>query len=81
MAVNDRVQEYRLKELERKMTGLQRQVGVLNAKHENTKKDQEQRIRNLEIKAAVQQGVSQKKVAQIYDLSPGRVSQIVKRVA
>ena len=73
--------EYRVKALERKVSGLQRQVGVMNARLDVTSNKQERRIRDLEIKTAVQQGVSQKKVAELYELTPGRVSQIVKRVA
>lgn len=72
---------YRIKELERQMKGLQRQMGVANAVSNARHKATDQRLRDLEIKAAVQQGVSQKEVAKIYELSPGRVSQIVKKVA
>ena len=72
--------QYRIAQLERKVTGLQRRVGVMNASFEAVTSKQDRRIRDLEIKAAVQvQKVPQKKVAEIYDLSPGRVSQIVKR--
>lgn len=73
--------EYRIKLLERKVSGLQRQVGVLNAKHDVTHNQHERRIRDLEIKSAVQSGVPQKRVAQIYDLSAARVSQIAKKTA
>lgn len=72
--------KYRIAQLERKVTGLQRQVGVMNARFEVTTDKQDRRIRDLEIKNAVQvHKVPQKKVAEIYDLSPGRVNQIVKR--
>jgi hypothetical protein len=81
MAEKDAERDYRVKQLERKVQGLQRNLGVLNARFEVTTNKQEQRIRDLEIKAAVQNGVPQKKVAQIFELSAGRVSQIIKRVA
>ena len=73
--------QYRLGQLERKVTGIQRQVGIQNARFEQTAKKQEQRIRNLEIKIAVEQGVPQKKVAEIYQISAGRVNQIIKKFA
>lgn len=72
---------YRIQQLERQVKGLQRQVGVTTARMEQTEKKQDQRIRDLEIKAAVNQGLSQRKVAQIYELTPGRVNQILKRNA
>lgn len=81
MASREIEHEYRIQELERQVRGLQRQVGVMNASFSVTTSKQERRIRDLEIKTAVQQGVPQKKVAEIYDLSAGRVSQIVKKVA
>lgn len=81
MADENAKRDYRIKELERKVAGMQRQIGVVNARVDVTTKKQDQRIRDLEIKAAVQQGVPQNKVAKIYELSPGRVNQIVKRVA
>lgn len=72
--------QYRIAQLERKVKGLQRQAGVMNARFEATTEKQDRRIRDLEIKNAVQvHKVPQKKVAEIYELSPGRVSQIVKR--
>jgi uncharacterized coiled-coil protein SlyX len=72
--------EYRIRELERKVAGLQRQVGVINARADATDKKTERRLRDLEIKAAAQH-VPQKRLAEIYDLTPGRISQIVRRVA
>ncbi len=72
---------YRVNQLERKVAGLQRQVGVLHARYEATATKHDKRIRDVEIKTAVVQGVPQKRVAEIYDLTPGRISQIVKRVA
>ncbi|WP_294357369.1 hypothetical protein [uncultured Sphingomonas sp.] len=72
--------EYRIRELERKVAGLQRQVGVINARADTTDKRTERRLRDLEIKAAAQH-VPQRKLAEIYDLTPGRISQIVRRVA
>ncbi len=72
---------YRIQQLERQVKGMQRQIGVTNARMEMTEKKQEQRIRNLEIQRAVDKGVSQRKVAQIFELTPGRVNQIVKKNA
>lgn len=71
---------YRTQQLEKKLKGVQRQVNVLNARHEAVTDKHERRIRDLEIKNAVRDGVSQRKVADIYELSPGRVSQIVRKV-
>ncbi|CAM2158203.1 RNA polymerase sigma-70 region 4 domain-containing protein (plasmid) [Pararobbsia alpina] len=73
--------EYRIKELERQLKGLQRQVGVINAVGNARNKSTDQRLRDLEIKTAVVQGAPQKEIAKIYNLSPGRVSQIVKKIA
>lgn len=81
MASTQDEHEYRIKTLERQVKGLQRQVGVINARANATTDAQERRIRNLEIKTAAQQGVPQRKLAEIYELSPGRVSQIVKKIA
>ncbi len=67
--------EYRIKELERKVRGMQVQIekgASINKKHEKA-------IRDLEIKNAVKSGVSQRKVAEIYDLSAARVSQIARK--
>jgi uncharacterized coiled-coil protein SlyX len=72
--------EYRIRELERKVAGLQRQVGVINARADATDKKTDRRLRDLEIKSAAQH-VPQKRLAEIYDLTPGRISQIVRRVA
>lgn len=72
---------YRIQQLERQVKGMQRQIGVTNARMDATEKKQEQRIRNLEIQRAVDKGVSQRKVAQIFELTPGRVNQIVKKNA
>lgn len=72
---------YRIQQLERQVKGMQRQLGVTTARMEQTEKKQDQRIRDLEIKTAVSQGLSQRKVAQIYELTPGRVNQIMKRNA
>lgn len=74
-------QDYRIKELERQVKGLQRQVSVVHARIDATTIKQERRLRDLEIKTAVQQGVPQKKLAEIYDISRGRVSQIAKKIA
>ncbi|RBM33411.1 hypothetical protein [Vibrio tarriae] len=67
--------EYRIKELERKVRGMQVQIEKANS----VTKKHEMAIRNLEIKNAVKSGVSQKKVANIYNLSAARVCSIVKK--
>jgi len=72
--------EFRTKQLERQMKGVQRRVEVVNAKYDALTNKQDRRIRDLEIKTAVQSGVTQREVANIYELSPGRVNQIVKKV-
>lgn len=74
-------QDYRIRELERKVEGLQKQVGVLHAKHDGVTVKHERRIRDLEIRDAVKGGASQKRVAKIYDLSAARVNQIVRKSA
>jgi len=73
--------DHRIKELERKVKGLQRQVGVMNAVSNARSKATDQRLRDLEIKTAVSQGAPQKEIAKIYQLSAGRVSQIVRKIA
>lgn len=67
--------EYRIKQLERKVRGMQVQIERTNS----ITKKQDMAIRNLEIKNAVSSGVPQKKVAEIYDLSAARVNRIVKK--
>lgn len=81
MADENANRDHRIKELERKVSGMQRQIGVVNARIDVTTKKQDRRIRDLEIKTAVQQGVPQNQVAKIYELSSGRVNQIIKKVA
>ena len=81
MSIKDDAASYRIRELERKMQGMQRRVEVINAKYEAVTTKHERRIRDLEIKSAVQSGLSQRKVAEIYELSPGRVNQIMKKVS
>lgn len=81
MATKQDELSYKTKELERKVNGMQRQLNVVNAKYEAITNKQERRIRDLEIKTAVNSGVSQRKVAEIYELSPGRVNQIVRKVS
>ncbi|EFF9539259.1 hypothetical protein GL249_21605 [Escherichia coli] len=72
--------EFRTKQLERKVKGMQQRMEVVNAKFDQITSKQERRIRDLEIKNAVQvDKIPQRKVAEIYELSPGRVSQIVRR--
>lgn len=72
--------EHRIKELERKVKGMQRQIELGKAQHEQVTKSHDRKLRDLEIRSAVQSGLPQRKVAEIYDLSTGRVSQIVRRV-
>lgn len=77
---NSDMTDYRLRQLERKMKGMQRQINLLNANQERAEAETDRRLRDLDIKAAVLKGLPQKKVAEIYDLSAARVSQIVKKV-
>ncbi|HHQ4476282.1 TPA: hypothetical protein ACSPZR_001014 [Aeromonas veronii] len=77
---NSDMTDHRLRQLERKMKGMQRQINLLNASQERAEAETDRRLRDLEIKAAVLKGLPQKKVAEIYDLSAARVSQIVKKV-
>lgn len=81
MAGKEKEHEFRIKELERQVRGLQNQVGVINAISNARNKATDQRLRDLEIKAAVIQGAPQKEVAKVFQLSPGRVSQICKKIA
>ncbi|WP_430227017.1 hypothetical protein [Paraburkholderia tropica] len=81
MADKEKEHEFRIKELERQVRGLQNQVGVINAISNARNKATDQRLRDLEIKAAVVQGAPQKEVAKVFHLSPGRVSQICKKIA
>lgn len=74
-------QNYRISQLERKVEGLQKQVGILHAKHDGVATKHERRIRDLEIRDAVKGGASQKRVAQVYHLSAARVNQIVRKSA
>ena len=80
MASKEAELEYKTKQLERQMKGMQRRVEVVNAKFETLTNKLERRIRDLELKTAAQSGVPQRQIANIYELSPGRVSQIVKKV-
>ena len=70
--------EYRIEELERKVAGLQRQMSIQRAIQNKDRSDTQRRLRDLEIKAAVERGLPQKEVAKIYDLSAARVSQIYR---
>jgi len=81
MSSKDDDQDYRIRALERKVAGLQRQVGVIHARADASDNRIERRLRDLEIKTASAQGVPQRKLAEIYELTPGRISQIVRRVA
>jgi len=59
---------------------LDRSVELMTAQHEKTAKQLERRIRDLEIRDAVKSGLAQNQVAKIYELTPGRVNQIVKKL-
>lgn len=72
--------KYRVTELERRVKGVQRQQKVADAIQRTTQAQNERRLRDLEIKAAVQRGVPQKEVAEIFEMSPSRVSQISKSI-
>lgn len=80
MSSSNEKTSYRLDSLERKVKGMQQQINVLNARAETTEKRQEIITRNLKIKADARI-VPQKKLAEIYKLSPGRISQIVRKVS
>ncbi|HGU0869282.1 TPA: sigma factor-like helix-turn-helix DNA-binding protein, partial [Escherichia coli] len=69
---------YRIEELERKVAGLQRQMSIQRAIQNKDRSEIQRRLRDLEIKAAVERGLPQKEVAKIYDLSAARVSQIYR---
>lgn len=73
--------EYRIKELERQVAGLQRQQRVTTARMDARDQVTDRRLRDLEIRNAAMKGTPQKALAEIYDLSAARVNQIVKRVA
>lgn len=81
MSTRDDAQTYRIAELERKVVGLQRQVGVIHACADASNRKTERRLRDLEIRTAVQRGAPQKELGQLYNLSAGRISQIVKKIA
>ncbi|WP_257807003.1 hypothetical protein [Burkholderia glumae] len=81
MATKTEEHEYRIRQLERQVSGLQREIEVIHSFTNSDRKTTDQRIRDLEIKAAVSRGAPQKEVAKIFKLSPGRVSQIVKKIA
>lgn len=76
-------EQYRIAELERQMHGMQAQINYLHAQTAATSsrlKQHDQNIRDLQIKAAVAAGATQKQLANIYQISQGRVSQIVRKV-
>jgi len=77
--MTDPVTEHRLKELERKVSGLQNQVDILHALHDADTKKRDRQIRDLQINAAVDRGVPKKEVARIYKLSPGRITQLTSK--
>lgn len=67
--------DYKIKELERKVRGMQVQL----EKQASQTQRHEKAIRDLAIRDAVKSGVPQKKVAEIYDLSAARVNQIARK--
>lgn len=69
---------YRIAELERQVSGLQRQVSLQRAIQNKDRAEMGRRLRDVEIKAAVESGLPQKQVAEIYDLSAARISQIYR---
>lgn len=73
--------EYRIKELERQVAGLQRQQRVTTARMDANQARTDRRLRDLEIRNAALKGTPQKALASIYELSAARVNQIVKRAA
>jgi len=80
MGDTDKELQYRVEQLERKVEGIQRQQKVANAIQKNTQAQNERRLRDLEIKAAVQRGVPQKEVAEIFGIGRSRVSQISREI-
>ncbi len=80
-------QDYKIKELERQMNGVQEQVTKLNratnltqAELTEYKKKTDMRVRNLEIRdAVIARGIPAKDVAKEFKLTSARVSQIVNK--
>ena len=66
---------YKVKELERKVRGLQQEITKLHAENRKREKDN----RNKNILSSVESGVSQTRTAKIYELSVARVNQIVRQ--
>ncbi|MGX5725062.1 hypothetical protein ACWKWZ_08435 [Metapseudomonas otitidis] len=79
--MSDEVTKHKLRELERKVAGLQNQVQILHSLRESDNKKRDREIRDLEINAAVSRGLPKKEVAKIFKLSPGRISQLTSRSA
>lgn len=80
MGDSDKELKYRVEQLERKMDGVQRQQRVADAVQRTTQAQNERRFRDLEIKAAVQRGLPQREVAEIFEISRSRVSQIAREI-
>lgn len=78
--MTDPIVDYRVQELERKVSGLQKQVEVLHGLRDADNKKRDRQIRDLEINAAVNRGLPKKEVAKIYNLSPGRITQLTRRL-
>ncbi|GFM79366.1 hypothetical protein PSCICN_00580 [Pseudomonas cichorii] len=79
--MSDNVTKHRVRELERKVAGLQTQVEILHSLRDTDNKKHDRQIRDLEINAAVSRGLAKKEVAKIFKLSPGRISQLTSRSA
>lgn len=80
MSDSEKELKYRVQKLERQMEGVQRQQKVADAVQRKTQAQNERRFRDLEIKAAVQRGLPQREVAEIFEISRSRVSQIAREI-
>lgn len=80
MSDSEKELKYRVQKLERQMEGVQRQQKVADAVQRKTQAQNERRFRDLEIKAAVQRGVPQREVAEIFGIGRSRVSQISREI-
>jgi len=80
MSDSEKELKYRVQKLERQMEGVQRQQKVADGVQRKTQAQNERRFRDLEIKAAVQRGLPQREVAEIFEISRSRVSQIAREI-
>lgn len=79
--MTDTITKHQVRELQRKVAGLQTQVEILHSLRETDNKQRDRQIRDLEINAAVSRGLPKKEVAKIFKLTPGRISQLTSRSA